>query len=98
MEQMKTDKDKDRLESMKNINGLLKDISGIFTKMSTIVHMHEGMIERIDSEVEGTETNIKQGKKEIKKMYQDVSSNRKLILKVFAILIIFSIIYVLFIS
>ena len=64
--------------------------------MATIVSLQENKIERIDKDTEEAETNIGKGKKDVQSIYDRVSSNRALILKVFAILITFSVIYILF--
>lgn len=94
MEREKTQLDNDRLESVKNINKWVREVGSIFTKMTTIVKMQEGIVERIDHNSERTSINVDKGKKEIKSIYDDVSSNRMLILKVFAIIIVFSVFYV----
>ena len=73
-------------------------MSSIFTKMGTIVKMHEGMIERIDHNAEMSQLNVKKGKKEVKSIFEDVSNNRKLILKVFAIVILFALFYIVFLA
>lgn len=85
--------DTDRVESMKKIRGVLKDVSSIFNKMGTMVKMHEGMIERIDQDADHSERNVDKAKGEVRKIFEDQASNRKLILQVFGIIIVFCIIY-----
>jgi syntaxin 5 len=68
----------------------------IFQRMSTIVSMQESKIERIDQDTADAEKNVKKGKKEITSIYEDVTSKRALIIKIFALIMAFSVIYVLF--
>jgi len=61
------------------------------------VAQHEVMVERIDRDTEQSLHDIEGAKKEIKAVYEDTSNNRKLIMKIFFILLVFCTIYILFI-
>lgn len=87
---------KDRLVKSQKINSMLADVVQSFQKMATIVSLQESKIERIDRDTETSETNIKKGKKEISDIYDSVSSKRKLIIKVFLVILVFTVIYVTF--
>ena len=53
---------------------------------------------RIDANVEATELNVEAAHGELLKYFQSVTSNRWLIIKVFCVLIIFFIIFVVFMT
>lgn len=53
---------------------------------------------RIDTNVEDTEMNIEAAHGEILKYFQSVTSNRWLMIKIFAVLIVFFIIFVVFMA
>lgn len=87
---------KERVKKARKINDMLGDIMTAFQRMTTIVSMQEAQIERIDQETRLAEGNIKKGKREVEKIYEDVAGKRSLIIKVFATIMVFSIIYILF--
>lgn len=86
-----------RMESMKNIEKMLHEVSGIFQRLGAMVKMHEVMIDRIDKNTDDTIEYVEKGKKELFTHYSDIRSNRGLMLKVFLIILIFSMIYIIFI-
>ena len=61
-----------------------------------MVKMQEIMVDRIDKNLEHTELNVRKGKENLMKYYENVSSNRGLCFRVLAILFIFPVIYIVF--
>lgn len=55
------------------------------------------MVERIDRNAEEALYDIEGAKKEMREIYENTSSNRKLMLKIFFILIVFCTFYILFV-
>ena len=53
---------------------------------------------RIDNNVEDTELNVEAAHSELLKYFQNISSNRWLIIKIFFVLIVFFIIFVVFMA
>lgn len=87
---------KERVKNARKINETLSEVMSAFQRMTTIVSMQEATIERIDQDTKKAESNVKKGKKEVEQIYDDVASKRALIIKVFATILVFSIIYILF--
>lgn len=87
---------KDRAKKARKINDTLTDIMSAFQKMTTIVSMQESRLESIDRDTRQAEKDVKQGRREVEQIYDDVGSKRRLILKVFAVIIVFSVIYIMF--
>ena len=87
---------KERVNQAKKMNEVMTDIMSAFQRMTAIVSMQENKIERIDQETRTAETNIKKGRKEVEQIYDSVAGKRSLIIKVFATILVFSIIYILF--
>jgi syntaxin 5 len=81
-------------ESVKSIQKTMEEIMGIFTRISSMVQMHEVMIERIDKDTEDTLRNVEGGKKNLVKIFKDMSSTRRLIISVFIFLMFFATIYI----
>lgn len=86
-----------RSKNLENIKEVLGEINQIFTKFSEIVNTQQLMVERIDSETEMALIHAERGKKELSEHYQNVSSCRNLIIKIFLILIVFSTLYIIFV-
>lgn len=55
------------------------------------------MVERIDQNTDQALYDIEGAKKELREVYEDQSNNRKLMLKIFFILLLFSTFYILFV-
>jgi len=73
----------------------MEEVMGIFTRISSMVQMHEVMIERIDKDTEDSLRNVEGGKKNLVKIFKDMSSTRRLIISVFIFLMFFATIYIL---
>lgn len=86
-----------RSKSLENIKEVLGDINQIFVKFSEIVNAQQLMVERIDADTEMALLNAERGKKELSEHYQNVSSYRNLIFKIFLILIVFATLYIIFV-
>jgi syntaxin 5 len=87
-----------RAETMQNIESTIVELGGIFQQLAHMVKEQEEVIQRIDHNVEDTHLNVEAAHTEILKYFQSVTSNRWLIIKVFAVLIIFFIIFVVFMA
>ena len=88
---------KQRNESIDAIEKSLYDILGLFQRFGTIVSNHEALVERIDNNAEEALYDIEGAKNELQQVYEDTSNSRKLMLKIFFILVVFCTFYILFI-
>ncbi|GBN82461.1 Syntaxin-5, partial [Araneus ventricosus] len=87
-----------RADTMQNIEATIVELSTIFQHLAHMVKEQEDIVTRIDSNVELSEMNIEAAHSEILKYFKSVTSNRWLMVKVFSVLIIFFIIFVVFIA
>lgn len=87
-----------RAETMQNIESTIVELGGIFTQLATMVKEQEEMVERIDSNVADAELNIDAAHAQILKYFQSITSNRWLMIKIFAVLIFFFIFFVMFVA
>lgn len=88
---------KRRQDSVRNIQKALEETMGIFTRISSVVQMHDVMIERIDKNVEDSVHNVQKGKKNLLKYYKNMTSSRRWIISVFFFLVFFMAIYIILI-
>lgn len=87
-----------RAETMQNIESTIVELGGIFQQLAHMVKEQEEMVERIDANVQDAEMNVESAHSEILKYFQSVTSNRWLMIKVFAVLIFFFIFFVVFLA
>ncbi|XP_069550526.1 syntaxin-5a isoform X1 [Brachyistius frenatus] len=85
-----------RADTMQNIESTIVELGSIFQQLAHMVKEQEETIQRIDANVEDTQLNVDAAHTEILKYFQSVSSNRWLMIKIFLVLIIFFIIFVVF--
>ncbi|KAG7517206.1 hypothetical protein JOB18_001349 [Solea senegalensis] len=85
-----------RADTVQNIESTIVELSSIFQQLAHMVKEQEETIQRIDANVEDTQLNVEAAHSEILKYFQSVSSNRWLMIKIFLVLIVFFIIFVVF--
>uniref|UniRef100_A0A674PBX5 Syntaxin-5 n=2 Tax=Takifugu rubripes TaxID=31033 RepID=A0A674PBX5_TAKRU len=86
----------DRADTMQNIESTIVELGSIFQQLAHMVKEQEETIQRIDANVEDTQLNVDAAHMEILKYFQSVSSNRWLMIKIFLVLVVFFIIFVVF--
>ncbi|CAF0839431.1 unnamed protein product [Adineta steineri] len=87
-----------RSEAMQNIEQTIVELGDIFTQLATMVRQQEELIHRIDANVDDATSHIEGAHTELLKYLRSVTSNRWLIIKVFAVLIIFFLIFIVFLA
>ncbi|TRY90097.1 hypothetical protein DNTS_031595 [Danionella cerebrum] len=87
-----------RADTMQNIESTIVELGSIFQQLAHMVKEQEETIQRIDANVEDTQLNVDMAHTEILKYFQSVSSNRWLMIKIFLVLIVFFIIFVVFLA
>ncbi|XP_061786215.1 syntaxin-5a isoform X1 [Nerophis lumbriciformis] len=85
-----------RADTMQNIESTIVELGSIFQQLAHMVKEQEETIQRIDSNVEDSQLNVEAAHSEILKYFQSVSSNRWLMIKIFLVLVIFFIVFVVF--
>lgn len=83
---------------MQSIESTIVELGGIFQQLATMVKEQEEVVQRIDSNVEDAEMNVEAAHTELLKYFRSVTSNRWLMIKVFALLIFFFVIFVVFLA
>jgi syntaxin 5 len=87
-----------RSEAMQNIEQTIIELGDIFTQLATMVQQQEELVHRIDANVDEATHHIEGAHTELLKYLRSVTSNRWLIIKVFAVLIIFFLIFIVFLA
>uniref|UniRef100_A0A4W3GWZ6 Syntaxin-5 n=1 Tax=Callorhinchus milii TaxID=7868 RepID=A0A4W3GWZ6_CALMI len=87
-----------RTDTMQNIEATIVELGSIFQQLAHMVKEQEETIQRIDTNIEDTQLNVEAAHSEILKYFQSVTSNRWLMIKIFLILVVFFIIFVVFLA
>ncbi|RXG71955.1 Syntaxin-5 [Armadillidium vulgare] len=87
-----------RADTMKTIESTIVELGQMFTQLATMVKEQEEIVHRIDSNVDDAEMNVEAAHTELLKYFKSISSNRWLMVKIFGILIVFFVIFVVFMA
>ena len=89
-------KRKDRDKVTQSIQKTISELGGIFGQMAEMVAVQGDMLTRIDENVSDTAFNVEGAHTEIGMYYKSIASNRALILKVFAALLLIFTFFIVF--
>lgn len=84
-----------RGQAIEAIESTINELGSIFGQLATMVSEQSEMIERIDANTEDVVDNVEGAQKELLKYWSRVSGNRWLIAKMFGVLMIFFLLWVL---
>ncbi|XP_059179346.1 syntaxin-5-like [Physella acuta] len=87
-----------RAETMQNIETTIVELGSIFQQLAHMVKEQEEIVGRIDQNIDEASTNIEAAHSEILKYFQSVTSNRWLMIKIFGVLMVFFIIFIVFMA
>lgn len=87
-----------RTEALQNVETTIVELSNIFKDLATMVAQQGEMAIRIDQDVDDTLANVEGAQGALLKYLNNISSNRWLIIKIFFVLIVFSLIFVIFVA
>ncbi|XP_057216341.1 syntaxin 5A, like isoform X2 [Triplophysa rosa] len=97
-QQMQLINQRNRADTMQNIESTIVELGSIFQQLAHMVKEQEETVQRIDANVEDAHLNVDLAHSEILKYFQSVSNNRWLLIKIFLILVIFFIVFVVFMA
>lgn len=84
-----------RGEAIDAIERTINELGGIFGQLAQMVSEQSEMIQRIDANTEDVVDNVQGAQRELMKYWNSVSSNRWLIARMFGVLMIFFLLWVL---
>ncbi|RKP18546.1 syntaxin-5 [Rozella allomycis CSF55] len=85
-----------RSEAIQNIESTIAELGGIFQQLSRMVMEQGDTVQRIDADIENMQFNVQQGEQQLLRYLQNISSNRWLMFRIFAIIILFFVLFVSF--
>jgi syntaxin 5 len=87
-----------RAEALQNVESTIAELSSIFTQLAAMVAQQGEVAVRIDENVEDALVNVDNAQTHLLKYLNRLSSNRWLIIKIFAVLVIFMLIFIMFVA
>jgi syntaxin 5 len=87
-----------RAETMQIIESTVVELGGIFQQLAHMVKGQEETVQRIDINVQDAELNVEAAHNEIVRYFQNITSNRWLMIKIFAVLIFFFLFFIIFMA
>ena len=87
-----------RQEALQNVERTITELGGIFQQLATMVSEQGELAIRIDENVDDTLANVDNAQAQLLKYLNSISSNRWLIMKIFAVLISFFTFFIVFIA
>ncbi|OAC98020.1 hypothetical protein MUCCIDRAFT_75770 [Mucor lusitanicus CBS 277.49] len=82
-----------RTNAMESIESTIAELGGIFQQLATMVAEQRETIQRIDQNTDDIEMNVLGAQSELLKYYQNISTNRALIIKIFVTIILFFLLF-----
>ncbi|KAK0413364.1 hypothetical protein QR680_006760 [Steinernema hermaphroditum] len=87
-----------RSSAMEQIEKNISELGSIFSQLASLVSEQGEMITRIDTNVEETSMNVEGAHVELLRYFNSISKNRWLMLKIFGVLMIFFVVFVVFLT
>ncbi|KZO95950.1 putative syntaxin [Calocera viscosa TUFC12733] len=84
-----------RSTAIESIESTMAELGQIFVQLSRMVAEQGETVQRIDADTTDIATNVSAAQRELLKYYTSISSNRWLMLKIFGVLIVFFLIFIL---
>lgn len=88
----------ERADAMENIHSTIVELGTIFRQLAEMVKEQEEQVIRIDANVDETQTNVEAAHTELLKYFKGITSNRWLMIKIFLVVIVFFIIFIVFLT
>jgi len=85
-----------RVDQVKSIEREISQVQEIFKKLAELVSIHGEKIKRIEESMDETIVNGEDAQRNLMEVFTRMSSNRRLILKSFGVLMFFILVWILF--
>jgi len=87
-----------RIQGIEKLQAAIAELATMFTQTASLVHEQQEKLGRIDADLDVTQSNMEDAQNELLDYWHRMSSNRTLIVKIFAIVFCFVLFFVLFLS
>jgi len=85
-----------RATAVENIERTIVELGGVFQQLATLVAEQGDKLQRIDENIDNSVDFVDRGHTQLMKVWHNVSGSRMLIVKLFLVLIVFAVIFIVF--
>jgi syntaxin 5 len=85
---------RERANAMQTVEQTIVELGGMFQQLATMIKEQDEAIQRIDSNIDDVDMNVNEAHSELLKYFQSVTSNRWLMIKIFFVLIVFFVVFI----
>ena len=82
-----------RAQAVDSVHSTLNELGGIFQNLAAMVASQENALQRIDENLDTSLTNFREGHAQLQRYWRGMSSNQGLIMRIFAVLMFFVIVW-----
>jgi syntaxin 5 len=82
-----------RAQAVESVQTTIAELGNIFQQLGTMVQSHGEMIQRVDENVEESLANVTMGHEQLQLYWRNMQGNRGLMMKIFAVLFFFIVIW-----
>lgn len=87
---------RDRADAMEQVESNIVELGAVYSRLATMVHEHKDMVMRVEDNVDEANTMINLSLSTLTDTLTNLRNNRGLALKVFSILVVFIITFIIF--
>jgi ribosomal protein S15P/S13E len=88
---------RERLDLVRSVESSVAQVAAMFEQLNEVIEAQHFDIVRIDQDAEAAISNVESGQRELVQYYEKIKGNKILILKIFAVLVVGAIVFVLII-
>lgn len=87
---------RDRADAMEQVEANIVELGAVYNRLATMVHEHKDMVQRVEDNVDEANSMVNLGMNQLVDTLTNLRSNKGLALKVFSILVVFIISFIIF--
>lgn len=87
---------RERADVMETVESHMLELGNIFNKLAVMVNEHRDMVQRVEDNVDDTNDTINLSLAQLTDTFENLRTNRALALKVFAVIVVFIILFITF--
>ena len=89
---------RERADAMQQVETNIVELGAVYNRLATMVHEHKDMVQRVEDNVEETNTMINLGMNQLVETLRNLQTNRALVFKLVSILVVFIISFIIFLA
>lgn len=80
-------------QAVDTVQSTIAEVGGMFQQLAEMVQQQGWQLQRVDENIEDSLSNVQEGLGQLQRFYRNMSSNRGLMVRIFAILLFFVVVW-----